>query len=341
MAEYPINVYLDRNDAVWTSQRYYMDQLRDQMASDRRVRVVEGVVDADVVHLNFLNPTGRVVWGKRSRRRHVRDVGRVFLDSETPVVVTEHGVEEFSDVGKSMYVDAHPALQTVADAAKRLGSSAVGRRVDAIIAISSMDKRFLVNAGFPGDTVHLIPHGVHERFLSRATMTDTDFVLHVSKCSPHKNPAALLETARRLDTTLKVVGWDWQQKYGEELTAIDGVEVLGYVDRDRLLTLYRSASVLYLPSIYEPFGLPILEAMASETPVVASINSAGPDIGSGCIDLVDPDDTDEHIAAIERLLDDEQYRRERAGNARARAESFTWDRTAASTIAVYEQVVAG
>lgn len=335
----PIRVFLDRNDAAWTSQRYYVDSLAACFARDPRVRLVDRIDDADVAHVNYLNPLGRIIHGKENRRRHLRDLAAVVRNTAIPVVATEHGVEEFSNVEASMFLNATSTVQRFVDAAKRRIERSFARQLDAVIAISSMEARYLVEAGFDPTAVHHVPHGVDSTFLSDAGGDDGDYVLHVSKCSPHKNPRAILAVARRLDVEMKVVGLDWQQRYGDELAALDNVTVVGHVTDDELAALYSGAQVFYLPSTYEPFGLPILEAMACETPVVASRHSAAPDICEESIALVDPHDHDQHVAALTRLLEDDDLRRARGQAARRRAREFTWDRTAASTIEIYETLL--
>jgi glycosyltransferase involved in cell wall biosynthesis len=211
--------------------------------------------------------------------------------------------------------------------------------VDAIITISTMDKRCLENGGIPGEKLYHVPHGVSKDFRPSADAETGSYVLHVSKCSPHKNPEAIIETARRLDTKLIIAGDGWEEQYGRELATIDTVEVRGYVSRKELIDLYTGALAFYFPSTYEPFGLPLLESMACGTPVVTSTYSAGPDLCEESIALVDPGDIDTHFAELRRLIDDDDLRSTRAAIAKERAKEFTWDRTANSTISVYEEVV--
>lgn len=339
-----LDVFLDRNDATWTSQRYYVESLAEQFRDDQRVRVVDDIGEADVVHLNYLNPLGRVIHGKNDRKQHLSDVVRTLRGNHVPVVVTEHGVEEFSDVGESMFIESNSALQSIADGTKRKASRLLASRVDAIISISSMDRRYLIEAGIDPESVHHVPHGVNEEFLNASSGTESDFVLHVSKYSPHKNPEALIQVARQLETTFKIVGKGWRDNYGkgthgDELAAIPNVDILGYVSKERLIELYTEAKLFYFPSIYEPFGLPILEAMACETPVVASRYSAGPDLCENSISLVDPEDFDSHRKAITRLLKNDQLRKSRGELAGKCANNFTWSSTASSTFDVYQQLV--
>lgn len=346
----PLAVYVDRNDAAWTSQRTYIDELLEAFGRRPDVRVVDSPQTAEIIHLNYLNPLGRIVEGKQSRRRHLADLRRAVGPGGPPVVVTAHGLEEFSDVESTMYLET-ASLQGSADAVKRALQVAFGRFVDGVITISSMDQQFLLDGGFAENRLYQVSHGVDERFLngeiSAAGETGTDgeistdgeFVLHVSKCSPHKNPQAIIKTARRLDERLVIAGKGWDDRYGTVFGDIDSVELAGYVSPERLADLYRSAAVFYFPSTYEPFGLPILEAIACGTPVVASVNSAGRDLCEESIVLVEPHDTDQHIETLRRLVADVEQRDRMAQAGRTFAEERTWDRTAAETLRVYHDVL--
>jgi glycosyltransferase involved in cell wall biosynthesis len=116
----------------------------------------------------------------------------------------------------------------------------------------------------------------------------------------------------------------------------DGVELLGYVDDARLDALMCDADVLVHPSLYEGFGLVLLEAMARDTPVVAADATALPETAGGAAELCDPLDPDDIARAIRAVLDDPAPYVERG---RARATEFSWERTARETIAVYRELL--
>jgi glycosyltransferase involved in cell wall biosynthesis len=110
---------------------------------------------------------------------------------------------------------------------------------------------------------------------------------------------------------------------------------------DHLLpAIYSAASVFAFPSLYEGFGLPILEAMACGTPVVASRASCLPEVAEGASVLVDPDDADELANALAQTLNDDTLRRDLAARGRARAAEYTWRRAAERLLGVYEKVMA-
>jgi glycosyltransferase involved in cell wall biosynthesis len=116
----------------------------------------------------------------------------------------------------------------------------------------------------------------------------------------------------------------------------EGVSLLGYVDQAELPRLYAGAAVFLYPGIYEGFGLPIIEAMASGTPVVTSRTGAAPEIAGGAAILVDPFDVAAIEAGLEQAaLPDEAQRLRALGQQRARA--FDWSVAAAATLEVYRR----
>ena len=115
-----------------------------------------------------------------------------------------------------------------------------------------------------------------------------------------------------------------------------GVEMVGYVDDERLDALLRGADALVHPSLYEGFGLVLLEAMARDTPVVAANATALPETAGGAAELCDPHDPRDIARAIQTVLEDPKPYIERG---RARANEFSWERTARETKAVYEELL--
>ncbi|HTM03487.1 MAG TPA: glycosyltransferase family 1 protein [Vicinamibacterales bacterium] len=180
----------------------------------------------------------------------------------------------------------------------------------------------------------------------------TPFVLHVGDLHERRNlPVvvdAVLEARRHFGgaaaVSLVLAGVD--RGVGEGLCAMaaaagvpEAVVRLGAVEDDRLQVLYRGASALVYPSRYEGFGLPVLEAMASGTPVIASRAASIPEVLGDCGILLDPDDRGGWTDAIVRMLNDEHLRADLHARGVARAATFSWARTARITYAVYVQAV--
>jgi glycosyltransferase involved in cell wall biosynthesis len=225
------------------------------------------------------------------------------------------------------------------------------RRADRIIAISDQTAGDLVRvAGVPGSRVYVIPHGVDpEYFLPAPSVrpgspeSDGPYVLAVGGISPRKNGRRVIEAfgrwrargGNRRPYRLLVTGTSLDPAYaGTGAPLPEGVTLLGHVDDARLRTLYANARVLLFPAVYEGFGLPILEAMASGTPVVTSRTGSAPEAAGDAAVLVDPFDVDAIVAGLELALQPEEQRRMRAlGPIHARR--FTWERAAALTGEVY------
>jgi glycosyltransferase involved in cell wall biosynthesis len=117
------------------------------------------------------------------------------------------------------------------------------------------------------------------------------------------------------------------------------VELTGYVDDSRLDALMRGADLLAYPSLYEGFGLVIVEAMARGCPVAAADATALPEAAGGAAELFDPLDEADIAATLRRVLDDPGLRAQMAERGRARAAELSWDRTAELTAAVYRELL--
>ena len=109
----------------------------------------------------------------------------------------------------------------------------------------------------------------------------------------------------------------------------ESVKLLGFVSDEALCSLYHAAQIVWFPSLYEGFGLPVIEAMACGAPVVASDSTSIPEVAGGAAVLVSPVLPHKHVEAIHSLLEDSQLRAAFSGRGKARAGQFTWQRTAA------------
>ncbi len=174
------------------------------------------------------------------------------------------------------------------------------------------------------------------------------FILAVGTVEPRKNYPRLLAAYRRLRSHAGVPqlviagrpGW----AYGDTLRRIQtepGVRYLGHVDEPTLEALYESASVLAFPSLYEGFGLPLLEAMAHGVPAVIGKAGALPELAGGSAIDVDPEDVDAIAGALEKLLSDPDLRTTLGAAGMRRAAGFTWERAAESTLEVLRRIGLG
>jgi len=126
----------------------------------------------------------------------------------------------------------------------------------------------------------------------------------------------------------------------EKLGLKSCVHFTGYIPEGDLPALYNGADLFVFPSLYEGFGLPVLEAMACGTPVITSNTSSLPEVAGDAALLVDPYDVDAIAEAMRRVLTDLNLAGELRVKGLARASEFSWERTARETLAVYEKVLA-
>lgn len=226
------------------------------------------------------------------------------------------------------------------------------KHANRIVAISEATKKDLMRLlGIPAERITVTPLAADPRFsphtdaaaetaVRRKFNLPRPFCLAVGTIEPRKNLPFLVEafsTAKREDHDLVIVGkpgWDAETLYKRirQLHVAQRVHVLEYVDEADLLTMLRMSTALLFPSRYEGFGLPVLEAMASGTPVVSSTAASLPEVGGDAVLYADPQDLDAWRDHISRVIGDAQLRGQLREKGLARAATFTWERTAQLTL---------
>jgi glycosyltransferase involved in cell wall biosynthesis len=174
------------------------------------------------------------------------------------------------------------------------------------------------------------------------------YVMATGTLEPRKNLPRLIRAHARLPAELRrvhpllIVGpHGWEER--EILSAVasgDHVRLAGYVPDEDLAALYAASAVFCYPSLYEGFGLPVLEAMAAGAAVVTSKVSSLPEVGGDAVLYVDPEDEAAIGAALERLLSSPDERRELAERGRRRAAEFSWERTTRALLEELERAAA-
>lgn len=174
------------------------------------------------------------------------------------------------------------------------------------------------------------------------------YLLCVAGADPTKNLETLVEAFLRLPLPLRnshdlVLAGDLRRRVDlRERVARAGIEkqvrFAGIVSDDALIDLYQHAAIFVFPSRYEGFGFPVLEAMACGCPVIASNASSLPEVTGDAAILVDPLDVEALTGRIVQVLSDSALRQHLRARAQQQAATFSWDRTARETIAVYEKV---
>jgi glycosyltransferase involved in cell wall biosynthesis len=305
----------------------------------------------------------RMVWmqtlGPRLLRRAQADIvhftnGMVPLASPVPTVVTIH------DMSLTLYPRYHPARRVILN---RPLVDIAARRADAIITVSQSAKRDIVRLyGLPPERVHVVHEAaapsfrpVHdsierERVRQRYVLADR-FILYVGTIEPRKNLPRLIEGfARRRkagDLPHQLVcagpyGWlsrDIEDRI-ERLQVEDAIRFTGYVPFEDLPVLYSLAEMFVFPSLYEGFGLPVIEAMACGTPVVTGDVAALSEVSGGAVEHVDRLDADSLGEAMVRLARSRERRENLSALGLQRSHAFSWDRAAGETLEVYRQAIA-
>src|SRR5688572_17871027 len=239
---------------------------------------------------------------------------------------------------------------------------AAARRSDRILTVSEASKRDILHFfNVPPEKIVVVYNAIDEHFwvtppeervarVRERYQLDHKFVLYVGNIKPHKNLERIIEAFDEVrkddvdgDLKLLIIG-DEISKLPSLRRAVHRhklhkqVRFLGYLPDETLAILYRLASVFVFPSLYEGFGLPAVEAMASGTPVVTSNLSSLPEVTGDAAVLVDPYDVDSIAHGIRRVLTDPALAAEMRRKGLERAREFSWERSVAQTREVYAAV---
>lgn len=281
-----------------------------------------------------------------------------------PPIHPRRSVVTIHDLGYLYYPQAHTHFSRLYLHWSTIYSARVARR---IIAVSSATARDLQGRyRVPAAKIRVVLHGVDPAFrrvADSATIREAGarygldearpYVLFVGTLQPRKNLALLIEAFARLRAGWDAAaagpaprlalggkkGWLYDSLFAQvqSLGLADEVRFLGYVADADLPVLISGATVAVLPSLYEGFGLPALEALACGTPLLAADASALPEITGDAALLIDPYDPDAWAAGLRRVLTDPDLRADLTRRGPARAAGFTWARTAAETLRVLEE----
>ena len=240
-----------------------------------------------------------------------------------------------------------PAVLTVQDISFERDASLMGRRETAIfryfvprsarraqrvLAISQRTKDDLVELyRLPPEKIVVTPLAPDAAFAPGGTRSD--YLLFVGEIEERKNPLLAMDAAQAAGRRLVVVGPERDARLLAELRR-RGADVRGFLPKDELARLYQEAAALLFPTRYEGFGLPVAEAMASGTPVIATPDAAVREIGGDAVAYAGPEEFAATVASV--LADPEPW--VHAGLERAAA--LSWEETARRTVAVYREALA-
>lgn len=237
------------------------------------------------------------------------------------------------------------------------------RRSDKIITVSRNSKKDIVQileipeskicVIYEAGSSHLsvpiaIENKVREKLKKRYGI-DKKFILTVSVSHPHKNLDRLIEAydilckRYQIDCQLLIVGIKGRAQSGlvnwvKEMSLEKRIIFTGWIANEDLSLLYSEAELMVFPSLFEGFGIPVLEAMAHGTPVVSSGAASLPEVVGDAALLVDPYDVEEIAEAMYRVVTEEDVRANLIKKGRQRAGQFSWEKTARETLAVYKRV---
>jgi glycosyltransferase involved in cell wall biosynthesis len=228
------------------------------------------------------------------------------------------------------------------------------QRCQRVIAVSEFGRSEIVeHLRVPSDKVTAVPEAARvfpplsadeALNIRRSYGLDAPYIAAFTSVSPNKNIDRLLEAfdriAPRAPHRLLLIGHTPPQPFGgHEIVHPDRVVRTGYVPDEHVPALLGGTSLFAFPSLYEGFGLPVLEAQTLGVPVACSIAASLPEVAGDAAEFFDPHSTDAIAAAILRLLSNEDYRQALAARGRANAARFSWGRAADETLAVYERVL--
>jgi glycosyltransferase involved in cell wall biosynthesis len=265
-------------------------------------------------------------------------------DKNLPLVSTIH------DVAMLKFPEtAHPKILSMHKHSWKI----LKERNAQIIAVSRATKKDIVDLiGIPSYNVHIVHEALPEEFRQKSiALSEEDaelikqqlqltkpFLLFVGTREPRKNLQRLIEAWLPLADQVELIiagekGWDETSKY-----TYKNLRFLGKVTDTQLAVLYGEAEMLCYPSLYEGFGLPILEAFFHGTPVVTSNLSSMPEVAGNAAELVDPNSVENIRQGIQTILNEtDDQQKKRLQRMIIRLQMFTWERVAEETMAVYQK----
>jgi glycosyltransferase involved in cell wall biosynthesis len=238
----------------------------------------------------------------------------------------------------------------------RLVVAWAARHADVVLALTEHAKAELIDVyHIDADRIRVVPAGVGEAFLRSHAERGPGLreggalqILAVGTVQPRKNLLRLVEALRQVARTrevkLRVIGPEGHAAASIRASLRDSavaVETLGYVTEQALVQAYVDADVFVYPSIYEGFGIPVLEAMACGTPVVTSTGGALPEVAGQAALIVDPYDVEGLVAAIIQAADDQSLRERLSGLGRERAQRYSWSSAVDRLVDAYGYAMGG
>jgi glycosyltransferase involved in cell wall biosynthesis len=275
----------------------------------------------------------------------------------TPYVVTLHDAMMTRPIAETF--DGTTLRQRLVGLYKRWFAAPSGRKAKLVLTVSEAAKRDLVEKmGLPDEKIRVVYEGVDVESFARSrgfrkSSRKCPLVLVQGAVDKRKNIPSVLETAARLkakreECSFRVIGSSLEEfaragyvRLAESLGVADRVQWAGQVPSDGMAKEYWNADVFFYPSLWEGFGLPVLEAFAAGTPVVASNTTSIPEVAGNAACLADPTNPEALALAIQRVIQFPKLRKTLIAKGFQRVNRFTWEKTALKTVEVYREAVQG
>ena len=295
----------------------------------------------------------QISWPIDARNRNLDLLhGMAFV---TPVLAPCPTVVTVYDLSFFYFPDRYPALQRIYLTSQTKRSCLRARSVITISESGRQDVHKLF--GVPLEQIVVIHPGVNPSFYPRPSSEIADFrdrlnlpeqfVLHVGTIQPRKSLPTLIKALAKLERPeIELVlvggrGWAFEEVYDlvEELDLEDQVRFTGYVSDEDLPLWYNAATLLVFPSVYEGFGLPVAEAMACGTPVIAAETSAIPESAGEAAMLFNAQDANGLSNHMATVLDDPRLMATMREHGLHQSRQFSWERAGEEMIKVYREVL--
>jgi glycosyltransferase involved in cell wall biosynthesis len=303
-------------------------------------------------------PTRRIAWEQTSLPRQLGQARPDVLHGLAYALPLGWGGPSVVTVYDLSFLRFPRAFNTANRIYLAASTRAAARRARRVLTISEHARRDIVRLlRVPEERVEVTYPAAEQRFqilpehevqaFRRARVLPEVFIFAVGTLEPRKNIVGLLAAYARLPTPRPPLyvaggmGWrfspifDTVQRLGLE----NQVTFVGFVAEDELPLWYNAARLFVFPSLYEGFGLPVLEAMACGTPVISSNAASLPEVGGPAVGLADPRDAEQFAHQMQRVLDDPQLRLEMRAAGRIQATRFSWQTFADATAASYTRAL--
>jgi len=220
------------------------------------------------------------------------------------------------------------------------------KRADSVLTVSHFAMNTII-AKFPfvKNKIKHIYNGVDQSFLNsgRNRIKKDTYILFIGSMSKIKNYQSVIKAflLLKIDIKLKMImpTLDSFSEYNIHMVKDEKIEVIEFIEHQNLCNFYKKARLFIYPSLYDSFGLPVLEAMACGTPVVTSNIAALPEVGGDAVLYCDPYNVEDISQKIEQILGDTSLQEQMSKKGLARAKEFSWEKSAQEHIRVFEEVL--